>query len=86
MTGEFPDMCNAKVTLVYKINDFLDCSNHRPISLLSNLNKTFEKCVYARIFAFLMKYKLICKRQFGNGYSTNHALVSLIEISLIKPT
>ena len=45
-TGEFPNLCKiAKVMLLFKKGDPLDCSNYRPILLLSTFSKIFEKYV-----------------------------------------
>ena len=59
----------------------LDCSNYRPISLLSNINKIVEKIMHERLYAFLTKHKCIYDLQFGfrKGHSTNHALLDLTE-------
>ena len=43
----------AKVAPVYKKDDKLDCNNYRPISLLPNLSKIFEKLVHQRLTLFL---------------------------------
>ena len=81
-TGEFPNLCNiAKVIPLFKKGDPLDCSNYRPISLLSSFSKIFEKFVYKRVCSFLEKNNLIFKRQFGfrSGYSSNHTIVNVVE-------
>ena len=59
----------------------LDVSNYRPISLLSNINKIFEKLMFARVSDFLNKNDSIFKRQFGfrHNHSTIHALLDLTE-------
>ena len=38
--------------------------------------------MYSRLYAFLTKYKLLFKKQFGfrNNHSTSHALISLIDL------
>ena len=82
-TGEYPDKLKvAKVVPVFKNKgDYLQVSNYRPISLLSNINKVFEKLVYSRVYSFLDLHNVIYDLQFGfrAGHSTNHALISLTE-------
>ena len=58
-----------------------ECSNYRPISLLSNINKIFEKLMHQRLYSFLSVNKCIYDLQFGfrNQHSTNHALIDLTE-------
>ena len=72
----------AKVIPIFKNKgDSLLFSNYRPISLLSNLNKIFEKIVYKRLYSFLDRLNCIYEFQFGfrARHSTNHALLSLTE-------
>ena len=58
--GEFPSLCKiATVIPLFKKGDPFDCSNYRPISLLSTFSKIFEKCVYKRVYSFLEKNNLI---------------------------
>ena len=53
-TEIYPDQLKiAKVIPTLKIGDKLLVSNYRPISLLSNINKIFEKLVYSRLYSFL---------------------------------
>ena len=81
-TGEFLNLRKiAKVISLFKKGDPLDCSNYRPISLLSTFSKIFEKCVYKRVYSYLEKNNLIFKRQFvfRSDYSSNHTIVNLAE-------
>ena len=57
------------------------CSNYRPISLLSNLDKILEKLKYSRAYDFLDKDSLLYSLQFGfcQQYWTSHALLHMIE-------
>ena len=49
-TGEYPDkLKNAKVLPIYKKGATNILSNYRPISVLSVLNKIFEKLLYKRL-------------------------------------
>ena len=41
------------------------CSNYRPISVISNLSKIFEKLLYTRFYDFLYKNNTISKNHFG---------------------
>ena len=82
-TGIYPDALKiAKVIPVFKKGDKLLVSNYRPISLLSNINKIFEKLVYSRLYSFLELHKCIYDLQFGfrAKHSTQHALASLTEM------
>ena len=81
--GIFPNLLKiANVIPIHKKGDKLDCNNYRPISLLSNISKIFEKCMHTRLTNFLQVNKFFFSHQFGfrNGYSTNHALTSLTEM------
>ena len=81
-TGIFPEMLKfAKVTPLHKKESKLDHRNYRAISLLSVYSKIFEKLIYARIYAYLVKYKLIYSKQFGfrGNHSVNHAIISMTE-------
>ena len=39
-------------------------------------------CMYSRSYWFLLKFKILLKRQFGfrNNYSTSHALINLADL------
>ena len=82
-TGIYPDQLKiAKVIPIFKKGDKLLVSNYRPISLLSNINKIFEKLVYSRLYSFLELHNCIYELQFGfrARHSTQHALASLTEM------
>ena len=49
-SGMFPDELKlAEVVPVYKKNDKKDKSNYRPISILSNISKIYEKCIQTQL-------------------------------------
>ncbi len=80
--GIFPDILKtAVVHPIFKKNDKKICANYRPISLLSNISKIFERAMYDRIELFLNDFDLIYKNQFGfrKKHSTTHALISIVE-------
>ena len=81
--GVFPNILKIEnVIPINKKGGKLDCNNYRPISLLSNISKLFEKSMHIRLVNFFRKKKLLFCHQFGfrNGYSVNHALTNLIEL------
>ena len=71
----------AHVKPLFKKGSKLQMSNYRPISLLSNLNKIFEKVMFTRVYTFLENSNSLYKLQFGfrKKYSTTHALIDIIE-------
>ena len=78
----FENLKISKVIPTYKEKGSnLDCGNHRPISLLSNLNKIIEQIMFSRLYNFLSIHNCIYNLQFGfrKYHSTSHALVSLTE-------
>ena len=81
-TGVFsPIVKTAKVIPIHKKNSKLEVSNYRPISLLSNIDKIFEKLMHSRLTEFLEGKQILYYRQFGfrKDFSTNHAILTLLE-------
>lgn len=67
----------AKIIPVQKPNKITtNPSNYRPISLLSNLGKVFEKLIHARIETFAATNNIISEKQFGfkKHHSTIHQI------------
>ena len=58
--GIFPDELKiAKVIPFYKADDPSHFTNYRPISLLSNFSKFFEKVMYNRMIEFAEQYNIL---------------------------
>ena len=55
----------AEVVPIYKSGNRMEMSNYRPITLISNLAKIFQKIVYVRLQSFFDKHKLIASNQYG---------------------
>ena len=76
---------NLKISRVVPIfkekGSDLSPENYRPISLLSNINKIFEKIMHKRVYEFMEKHNLIYPHQFGFRlfHSTVHALTDMTE-------
>ena len=68
------------MTPIYKTGDELECGNYRPISLLCNINRLFEKLIFNRVKAFITKHDLLCSSQYGfrQNHSTEHALLDIV--------
>merc|ERR1712055_79996 len=76
-TGTYPDLLKiARVTPVYKKGSKSDPSNYRPISVLSQVNKIYEKLLNKRLYKYLTKFEILYEYQFGfrEGHSTKHQL------------
>ena len=81
-TGTFPRLLKTSKTIpVYKKGSKLKINNYRPISLLSNINKIFEKLMFNRVYKFLELNRSIYDLQFGfrAKHGTNHALIEITE-------
>ena len=71
----------TQVIPVYKKNSKFDWTNYRPISMLSQLLKIFQKILAQRITNYLLKFNLLsrCKFGFQEGYSTTIAIADICE-------
>ena len=80
-TGVFPDKLKvAKVIPIYKAENSENFSNYRPISLLTNFSKIFERAMYKRLITFVEQYEILYCYQFGfrKNHSTSMALIHLV--------
>ena len=79
-TGIVPDKLKiAKIVPIYKKNDSHLCKNYRPISILPCFSKILEKCIYKRLYSFLLSNDILTNSQYGfrSNHSTCHALIDL---------
>ena len=80
--GVYPNILKtARVTPIYKGGAKNDTSSYRPISILTQLNRIFEKLLYNRLFGFFSKHGILSKKQFGfqPKHNTQHAILDLKE-------
>ena len=65
-TGQFPsEWKKANVVPVFKKGDKQLVKNYRPISLLPNTGKIFERLLYNQMFEFFIRNDLISQNQSG---------------------
>ena len=71
----------AKVIPIFKKGDSKSMNNYRPISILSTLNKIYERILYNRLINYIEKFNLFYKYQFGfrTNHSTEHALIEIVD-------
>ena len=82
LQGVFPNELKiARVVPLYKSGDSRLISNYRPVSILTNFSKLFEKVMYSRLLDFLNKYNILHDSQFGfrKNHNTISAIIVLIE-------
>ena len=59
----------------------MECINHRPIYITSNISKVLEKLVHKRLFCFLAHNEILYNKQysFRNNHSATHALIDITQ-------
>ena len=74
------DFKEAEVRPLYKNDGRADKSNYQPISILSNVSKIYKRCLYSQLYNYFDK-NIFSKYQYGfrKGFSTQHALLVMIE-------
>ena len=80
--GVYPNCLKiALVVPIFKKGSKENTNNYRPISLISNLSKIFEKVLYVRLVKFLRKNNIYTNAQFGfrSKHSTQHALAYITD-------
>ena len=78
--GVFPDeLKHADIKPIYKKESRNEKENYRPVSILPNLSKIFERCMYHQLKDYFDK--LLSKYQCGfrKEFSTQHCLLAMIE-------
>lgn len=65
-TGIVPSQFKVStITPIYKSGNPKIISNYRPISLINNVAKVFEKCLKERLINFLINNNLLSPHQIG---------------------
>ena len=71
----------ARVTPVFKVDDWTEMSNYRPISILPLFSKILEKVMFEKTMNFYNKYHIYFDNQYGSrqNHSTYMALLETID-------
>ena len=81
-SGTYPNALKlAKVISIFKSGKKSDPANYRPIALLSNFSKIYEKVILSRMLTFIKMQNLLYENQFGfrANHTTELALIKLVD-------
>lgn len=72
----------AEVVPIHKAGEKYKTTNYRPISLISNIAKIFEKVLHVKLSKYFIKNKILSEKQFGfvNNKGTKDALATITDI------
>ena len=78
--SNFPSILkNATITPVFKKGDRDSKTNYRPVSILSNISKIFERCIFRQLSNFMDQFSSKYQCSFRKGYSTQHCLLAMLK-------
>ena len=79
-TGVFPDELKmGEISSLFKSEDSFIKKNYRPITVLPAVSKVYERIIQDQIIPFMEPVMSLYLCGFRKGYSTQHALMRLIE-------
>lgn len=80
-TGTFPEMLKRTIIKpIFKKGDKHVITNYRPIALLSNVSKIYEKIIASQLLSYLHTFNILHKNQHGfvTGKNTETALIQVV--------
>ena len=79
-SSDFPSyLKNVNITPIFKKKDRANVENYRPITILANLSKVYERCMYIQSYEYLNKIFSKWQCGFDQGYSAQHCLLVMVE-------
>ena len=76
----FPEILeHVDITLLYKKGKNYIKGNYRPVSILPNLSKIFEKCMFEQMSQFFENIFSKYQCGFRKGFSTQQCLLAMLE-------
>ena len=80
LDGTFPeDLKTAEVVPVYKKKKRTDKNNYRPVSILSNISKIYERSFYNQMYDYFDSIFSKYQCGFRKGHSPQHCLLYMTE-------
>ena len=70
---------NATITPVFKKGDKNSKNNYIPVSILPNISKIFERCIFCQLSNFMDPFLPKSQCDFRKGYSTQYCLFAVLE-------
>ena len=78
--GKFPnELKHADVIPVHKKKDKSDKTNYRPVSILPNISKIYEKIIYNQLYEYFHDKLFPSQCGFPKGYSSQCSLLVMTE-------
>ena len=79
-SSEYPaSLKYANITPIFKKDDKTDKTNYRPISILPNLSKIYERFMQNQMYPYLNQIFSKYQCGFRKGYNAQHCLMAMIE-------
>ena len=73
------DLKHADVTPVHKKKDKSDKINYRPVSILTNISKIYDKLIYNQLYDYFDDILSPGQCGFWKRFSTQHCLLVMLE-------
>ena len=79
-TSSYPSLLKrADITPVHKKDSKSEKNNYRPVSILSNVSKVYERIVFRQMSEFFEFFFSKYQCGFRKGFTAQHCLVSMLE-------
>ena len=77
--SEFPDELKHAVIPVHKKNEKCNKTNYRPVSILTNISKIYEKLLYDQLSKYFDSLLATNQCGFRKGFSSQYCLLVMLE-------
>ena len=76
--SEFPDELKHAVIPVHKKNEKCNKTNYRPVSILTNISKIYEKLLYDQLSKYFDSLLATNQCGFRKGFSSKYCLLVML--------